>query len=51
MKLMTSLVEVTAQVEKSKEVAEQLYETEKRKHQSKKANDRLTGLQHKKTEV
>jgi len=51
MKLMTALVDVAVSVEQAKENARRQYESEKSKHQSKKAGERLNALQHKKQEV
>lgn len=51
MKLMTAIVDIAVSVEAAKENARRQYESEKHKHQSKKANDRINALQHKKQEV
>ena len=51
MKLMTAIVDIAVTVEKAKENARRQYESEKHKHQSKKAGERLSALQHKKQEV
>ena len=51
MKLMTAIVDIAVTVERAKDNAKRQYESEKSKHQSKKASERLTALQHKKSEV
>ena len=51
MKLMTAIVDIAVTVERAKDNAKRQYESEKSKHQSKKASERLTALQHKKSDV
>ena len=51
MKLMTAVVDIAVAVEKAKDNATRQFESEKQKHQSKKAGERLSALEHKKQEV